>query len=636
MFRIRRIPDDTAPHDAAALAQVQQVLREQFPDLPEAEVRRVPLALRDPMTLRFRSILFVAEQKGQVIGFALLLHAPDVNFCYLDFIATVKAASGRGAGGALYERVRDESVSLGVIGIFMEALPDDPHLCPGSERLRQNAARLRFYERYGVYPIINTAYETPVAPGEDCPPYLLFDDLATGKPLSRKRAREVVRAILERVYPHLCPPSYVQLVMDSIRDDPVQLRAPRYVKPDAGAGVPAEPGRRIALVKSEQHRLHHVRERGYVEAPVRIEALLRELRRLPLFDEVPVRRFPDAHITAVHDRDFVAYLRRVCSGLAEDEVLYPYVFPIRNETRPPRDLGIRAGYYCIDTFTPLSRNAWIAARHAVDCALTAAQKLLEAYPLAYALVRPPGHHAEVRSFGGFCYLGTAAIAAHYLSAAGRVAILDIDYHHGNGQQSIFWTRSDVLTVSIHGNPAFAYPYFTGFEDERGADGGDGFNVNIALPEKVDGDVYRRALQRALEEVRRFAPEYLVVALGLDTARGDPTGSWSLAAEDFARNGQLIGALGVPTLVVQEGGYRTRTIGVNARHFFSGLWQGKYPGVRRELAERPQVVGRSAPEGKVPSTEVVASAVAVDAKSSAGDAKSTAAEATPTAQAPPAE
>jgi acetoin utilization deacetylase AcuC-like enzyme len=272
----------------------------------------------------------------------------------------------------------------------------------------------------------------------------------------------------------------------------------------------------------------------------------------------------------------------------------------------------------------------------VDCALTAAQKLLEAYPLAYALVRPPGHHAEVRSFGGFCYLGTAAIAAHYLSAAGRVAILDIDYHHGNGQQSIFWTRSDVLTVSIHGNPAFAYPYFTGFEDERGADGGDGFNVNIALPEKVDGDVYRRALQRALEEVRRFAPEYLVVALGLDTARGDPTGSWSLAAEDFARNGQLIGALGVPTLVVQEGGYRTRTIGVNARHFFSGLWQGKYPGVRRELAERPQVVGRSAPEGKVPSTEVVASAVAVDAKSSAGDAKSTAAEATPTAQAPPAE
>jgi acetoin utilization deacetylase AcuC-like enzyme len=354
-----------------------------------------------------------------------------------------------------------------------------------------------------------------------------------------------------------------------------------------------EPGRRIALVQSEQHRLHHVRERGYVEAPVRIEALLRELRRVPLFDDVPVRRFPDSHILAVHDRDFVEYLRRVCGGLAENEAVYPYVFPIRNAARPPRDLAIRAGYYCIDTFTPLSRNAWIAARHAVDCALTAAQKLLEAYPLAYALVRPPGHHAEVRSFGGFCYLGTSAIAAHYLSQAGRVAILDIDYHHGNSQQSIFWQRDDVLTISIHGHPSFAYPYFTGFEDERGADAGEGFNLNLPLPEQVDGTAYRRALTRALEEIRRFAPEYLVVALGLDTARGDPTGSWSLSAEDFARNGQLIGALGLPTLVVQEGGYRTRTIGINARHFFRGLWQGKYPALKHENGERRTAPGTQA-------------------------------------------
>ena len=585
MFRIRRIPDDTAPHDAAALAQVQQILREQFPDVPESKIRRVPMALRDPMTLRFRSILFVAEQRSEVIGFALLLHAPDLNFCFLDYIATLKAGSGRGVGGALYERTRDEAVALDAVGIFLEALPDDPQLCPGADRQRQNAARLRFYERYGAFPIVNTAYETPVAAGEECPPYLVFDDLGSEQPLSRKRAREIVRAILERVYPQLCPPAYVQLVMDSIRDEPVRLRPPRYVKADAKPGTPAEPGRRIALVQTEQHRLHHVRERGYVEAPVRIEALLRELRKLPLFDDIPARRFPDSHILAVHDREFVEYLRRVCGALGENEVVYPYVFPIRNETRPPRDLAIRAGYYCIDTFTPLSRNAWIAARHAVDCALTASQKLLEAYPLAYALVRPPGHHAEVRSFGGFCYLGTAAIAAQYLSQAGRVAILDIDYHHGNSQQSIFWRRADVLTVSIHGHPSFAYPYFTGFDDERGEDAGTGYNLNIALPEQVDGTGYRRALQRALEEVRRFGPEYLVVALGLDTARGDPTGSWSLNAEDFARNGQLIGALGVPTLVVQEGGYRTRTIGTNARHFFGGLWQGKYPAMKREVVER---------------------------------------------------
>jgi acetoin utilization deacetylase AcuC-like enzyme len=205
----------------------------------------------------------------------------------------------------------------------------------------------------------------------------------------------------------------------------------------------------------------------------------------------------------------------------------------------------------------------------------------------------------VRSFGGFCYLGTSAIAAHYLSQAGRVAILDIDYHHGNSQQSIFWQRDDVLTISIHGHPSFAYPYFTGFEDERGADAGAGFNLNLPLPEQVDGAAYRRALQRALEEIRRFAPEYLVVALGLDTARGDPTGSWSLSAEDFARNGQLIGALGLPTLVVQEGGYRTRTIGINARHFFRGLWQGKYPAAKPENGERRSGSGTQAAPRAVP-------------------------------------
>jgi acetoin utilization deacetylase AcuC-like enzyme len=218
----------------------------------------------------------------------------------------------------------------------------------------------------------------------------------------------------------------------------------------------------------------------------------------------------------------------------------------------------------------LNKNAFLAARGAVDCALTAADCIVEGERMAYALVRPPGHHAERRSYGGFCYFNNAAVAANHLSRIGRVAILDIDYHHGNGQQDIFYERSDALTVSIHGHPIFAYPYFSGFEDETGRAEGEGFNLNITLAERSDGARHRKALTRALERVVQFDPSFLVVALGFDTAKGDPTGSWSLSYDDFERNGALIGALNVPTLIVQEGGYQSRSLGPCATHFFRGL------------------------------------------------------------------
>ncbi len=206
---------------------------------------------------------------------------------------------------------------------------------------------------------------------------------------------------------------------------------------------------------------------------------------------------------------------------------------------------------------------------------------MRCYPvdiIAYALVRPPGHHAERRSFGGFCYLNSCAIAAHYLSGFGKVAILDVDYHHGNGQQDIFYDRADVLTISIHGHPRLAYPYFSGFEDERGRGPGEGFNLNFPLPEKVDGMRYRGILHKALR-IDRVIPTFVPgrSALGLDTAKGDPTGSWSLRASDFEANGSILGELKLPTLVVQEGGYNTRTLGVNVRRFFWGLWSAMHKG-----------------------------------------------------------
>lgn len=333
------------------------------------------------------------------------------------------------------------------------------------------------------------------------------------------------------------------------------------------------PVTRIALVVSPSHERHHVRDRGYVETPMRIEAIASALATTDLFESVPTKPYPDRHITDVHDVNFVAYIREACRTAGKGKPIYPYVLPVRNTARMPHDLSLQAGYYCIDTFTPLDENAWQAARAGVDCTMTAADLVLAGRPLAYALVRPPGHHAERRTFGGFCYFCNAAIAAHHLSGSGRVAILDIDYHHGNGQQDIFWERADVLTVSIHGDPRIAYPYFCGFQDEIGAGAGKGYNLNLPLPERIVPDDYRDALTKALGRIRAHEPAFLVVAAGFDTAKGDPTGTWPHQAEDFAEIGRMIGAEAYPTLIVQEGGYRLRTLGINACSFFAGLHAG---------------------------------------------------------------
>jgi acetoin utilization deacetylase AcuC-like enzyme len=456
----------------------------------------------------------------------------------------------------------------------MECLADDPALSPDPAIRRQNAARLRFYERFGARPIVNTAYETPFSEGDTNPPYLVFDNLGQDdQPLRRAAARRIVRAILERTYGRLCPPGYVDKVVKSIRDDPVRLRAPRYAAARATTVEPRPRVRRIALIVNDRHSIHHVKDRGYVQAPVRIASIMKELERTALFDPQPPQHFGRRHIEAVHERDFVRFLQQACANVPAGKSVYPYVFPVRNRARPPKERALRAGYYCIDTFTPLNANAYKAALRSVDCALTGATRLLDGSPAAYALVRPPGHHAERQAFGGFCYFNSSAVAANYLSAKGKVALLDIDYHHGNGSQDIFYRRDDVLTISIHGHPRYTYPYFSGFEDELGDGAGRGYNFNHPLPENIDGVRYGKELAKALERLRKFGPQFLVVALGLDTAKGDPTGSFRLIGRDFRANGRQIGQLGLPTLVVQEGGYRTQTLGANARHFFTGLWEG---------------------------------------------------------------
>jgi acetoin utilization deacetylase AcuC-like enzyme/GNAT superfamily N-acetyltransferase len=572
MFRIRRIHDDVLPINREAIQQAKAILKDQFPAVDPAEVDQLEAKLRNPFKQRFRTILFAAEDiRRHLQGFAILLHEPRIGFCFLDYIATLRGRMGGGIGGALYGRVREEAGLLEASGLFFECLPDDPESCPDEAMLAENRARLRFYESFGARPIVGTAYEKPFEPGGTCMPHLVFDGLGRSAAPGRDLLRKVVEAVLDRKYGGRVPPGYVAEVVASITADPAALRPLAYLKPGSvRTRVQRPPTEPVPLVVNDRHAIHHVRERGYVESPVRIESILGEIEATGLFERVEPRRFPDRHVTAVHDADFVDYLRRACEKVDEKTSLYPYVFPIRNKARAPRDPSVLPGYYCIDTFTPVHRNAYPAARRAVDCTLTAAKEILEGRRLAYSLVRPPGHHAERRAFGGFCYLNSAAVAAHHLSAHGRVAILDVDYHHGNGQQDIFYRRSDVLTVSIHGHPRFAYPYFTGFEDEVGEGPGEGYNMNLPLPEQRTGKQYAIALVRALRRIEDFRPALLVVALGLDTARGDPTGTWSLTSRDLERNGRMIGEMALPVLVVQEGGYRTRTLGRSARGFLTGL------------------------------------------------------------------
>lgn len=575
MFRIHRVFEVTTPTNRQLLSQVQAMLRVQFDSLSESDIAKLPSQLADPLKYRFRSILLVAENgDANVRGFAMLLHAPDLDFCYLDYICAGRGATGGGIGGALYERVREEAFNLGVVGLFFECLPDDPALSPNPAIRKQNIARLRFYERFGARPIANTAYETPLSENDTDPPYLVFDDLGqSDRPLRRDAAVKIIRAILERKYGNLCPPDYIDKVVRSVKDDPVRLREPRFrTQPDDAADRKPRQ-RKIALIINDQHQIHHVKDRGYVQAPVRIKAITSELDKTQLFEKVAARKFGVDVIEQVHKPEFVRFLRHACANVPPGKSVYPYVFPMRNRARPPKELPLRAGYYCIDTFTPLNVNAYKAARRSVDCAMTGAECLLDGSRAAYALVRPPGHHAESEAFGGFCYFNSAAVAAHHLSRQGKVALLDIDYHHGNGSQDAFYFRKDVFTVSIHGHPRNTYPYFSGFEDEKGRGDGKGYNLNLPLPENIDGEHYRKVLTEALERIRKYKPQFLVVALGLDTAKGDPTGSFSLMTKDFRLNGRLIGALGLPTLIVQEGGYKTQTLGVNARNFFIGLQDG---------------------------------------------------------------
>lgn len=573
MIRIRKITNPYHEANIRKIRAVKEILREQFQAISEEKITEFETQFVNPLSKKYQTAVFVAEDIHETVrAFAALLYMPDLQFCYLDYIAASPDSSSSGLGSALYERIREEAISLDAIGIFFECLPDDPALCRDPLTLVQNRKRLAFYERFGARPVTGTLYETPVKPEDDCPPYLVFDGLGLRQTVSRDELRGIVRAILERKYGDYADEEYNKMVINSITDDPVAIRPPQYTRrkllPEPATAISEK--KKIWLAVNDRHTIHHVRERGYVESPVRVKSILRELDKSGLFRMGKIREYSEKHILDVHDSNYYNYFKRVSQSIPKGQSVYPYVFPLRYATRAPKDLSVRAGYYCFDTFTPLNQEAYLAARWGVNCVMSAADEMLAGTRYAYVLTRPPGHHTERSVFGGFCYFNNCAIAAHYLSRSSRVAILDIDYHHGNGQQQIFYSRSDVLTISIHGHPSFAYPYFSGFEEEKGEGDGIGFNHNFPLPEKATHEQYVKALSRALNIIKKYNPDYLIVALGLDPAKGDPTGTWSFTHSNFTTNGEMIGSLKLPTLVVQEGGYRNQSLGINARAFFTGF------------------------------------------------------------------
>jgi acetoin utilization deacetylase AcuC-like enzyme len=284
-------------------------------------------------------------------------------------------------------------------------------------------------------------------------------------------------------------------------------------------------------------------------------------------------------VLAVHSAEYVAFLERayerwVAAGGAPQGVM-PSTFALRRFGRHSPDALGEPGYYCFDLSGVIVPGTYAAARAAADTALSAADALLAGERHAYALCRPPGHHAGRDIYGGYCFLNNAAIAAHYLSPTNRVAVLDIDFHHGNGTQDIFYERADVLYVSIHADPARHYPYFVGLADERGAAAGEGFNLNLPLERGVSNERYLAALDQALEAVAAFAPRWLVVSAGFDTYAEDPVArnDFALTGEAFAQIGARIASLRLPTLHVQEGGYAVEALGDNVVSYLQGVEAG---------------------------------------------------------------
>jgi acetoin utilization deacetylase AcuC-like enzyme len=339
----------------------------------------------------------------------------------------------------------------------------------------------------------------------------------------------------------------------------------------------------MITVYSADHRLRNARTELHggelvppFECPERAQYVLDRVVAERLGEVVAPQAFGVAPVARVHDAAYLTFLAGAWAEWQADgrrgEAI-PDCWPARRMTqRVPDTIVGKLGYYAMAGETSISAGTWEAACAAADVALTGAQVLHRGARAAFALCRPPGHHAAFDLYGGYCFLNNAAIAAQYLrdQGAARVAILDVDFHHGNGTQDIFYDRADVLFASLHGDPRSEFPYFSGYADETGTGPGAGFTVNYPLPPGTTFAEWRAALQAALARIGEFRADALVVSLGVDTFSGDPISSFRLDSPDFVTYGRLIGECGLPTLFVLEGGYAVAEIGINAVGVLTGF------------------------------------------------------------------
>ena len=313
----------------------------------------------------------------------------------------------------------------------------------------------------------------------------------------------------------------------------------------------------------------------FPESPERVARLLAGAAEAGL-ERIPPRDFGDVRLATVHSARYLDFLERgygqwrAVAG-AHPEMM-PSIRPLESPSVYPEGILGRAGWHIQDFSSAVTADTWGSVRASAMTGLTAAALVLEGEPAAYALCRPPGHHAYAERAGGFCYLNNAALAAAALrDRYAKVAVLDIDVHHGNGTQSIFYERADVLTLSIHGDPRNYYPHFYGYADQKGSGAGEGFNVNLPVPLRSGDVVWQQALDTALTRTADFAPGALVLALGLDAHEADPLAGGAVTTSGFGKMASMIAALRLPTVIVQEGGYLTPYLSDNLATFLSE-WQ----------------------------------------------------------------
>jgi acetoin utilization deacetylase AcuC-like enzyme len=310
------------------------------------------------------------------------------------------------------------------------------------------------------------------------------------------------------------------------------------------------------------------------EVPERADRLLAAAKSLGLIEEKPLD-YGLEYVAKVHTERYLTYLKnihlrwsRIEGGSGE---VVPGIHPDRRDGGYPKSAVGQAGWHHCDTASPVSADTWDSALWSAHTAAHAARLVLAGEAACYALSRPPGHHATREVASGFCYLGNAAIAAEVLRTThDRVAILDVDVHHGNGTQEIFYDRADVLTISLHADPVRFYPFFWGYAEERGTGAGEGFNLNLPLARGTADDEYLKALDTAIDAIGKFSPTALVVALGLDAFEGDPLRGLAITTPGFARIGRRIAEFELPTVLVQEGGYLSDELGDNLSSFLRGF------------------------------------------------------------------